>query len=656
MTSSTSPVSAAQPAAGPRAVPGDPSRLDQRDWVTILGLVVLTSIVFFNGLRGEFVLDDQKQIVRNDLIRLPKFWGKALTSDIWAFQGERDTPWSNYWRPGHVAWLILNYRAFGPDPIGWHLSNVLAHLGVVACAFVLLRWLGATWGVATSIGALFAIHPTRCESVTWIAGVHDVLATLWQIGALLLLMSIWRRAAGIGGEPLAPRARAFRWTAAVAMYVLAVTTKEIAILFPVVVALVRYTELPTGDLARLKRAVVPALPFAVVAAMFLVARQVVLGRAQLAMPGQPGFLVTLATLPLVLCYYLRQIMLPYWIGWSYPARALDAQHTGLWTFFVPLAIVIAAVAAARPLARGRLGVVGAAVFVLTLLPALNVRALHPEQIVKDRYLYMPLLGFLMVVVPPAAATMRRALGARTAAVVGGLAVAVLVVLLSIRTMRYNTAWLNELALWEWAVWADDRSASNWEALARTYMHAQPPQYARARAAFDRALALRPDLTDAYINRAELALREGNFEQAAEDAQRVLGRFPDHWRAYERLAIARQQQGRLDEAAEVCRTARERVPSRTAYFTDQLAIVLIQQGRRPDALAELESVRQRAETDYAPGSRMVLFHLGMLYREMGRADDATATLRRFLELTEGTAEPNLVTSRERARQALGRGSR
>ncbi len=49
--------------------------------------------------------------------------------------------------------------------------------------------------------------------------------------------------------------------------------------------------------------------------------------------------------------------------------------------------------------QGPVQQIGAALFILPLLPTLNINAFVPEQLVHDRYLYLPLLGFLMIVVP-----------------------------------------------------------------------------------------------------------------------------------------------------------------------------------------------------------------------------------------------------------------
>lgn len=627
----------------------DPECLDWRDLLAVLAAMLLACVVFANGLRGDFILDDQKQIVRNDLIRLPQFWAKALTSDVWAFQGERDVPWSNYWRPGHVAWLILNYRLFGADPIPWHATNILAHLVVIAAAYVVIRWLGATVGVATVIVCIFAIHPTRVESVTWLAGVHDVLAAMWQLLALICVMSIWRTRPP-GEPPLDWFGQAWRWSAAVVFYVLAVSTKEIAIFFPVIVAVVRWLTPHNSPAARRGRwasVVAFAVPFALVAGVFLVARHFVIGGAQLRFDWQPGWRTVGASLPVVLAFYLRQLIFPYWLGWSYPVRVV--HDVGLASFLLPLAIVLAAGYALFHLARTRVQITGLVILVLTLLPALNLKAFIPEQIVKDRYLYMPLLGFLMVVVPAAAGGFRRLPGVAATAAPAVL-VAAMVAVLGLRTIQYNRAWLSELSLWESAVRSDPTSATNHAGLGVALMINK--RYPEARAALDRSLDLHVT-SDALTTRAEVAIHQGEFQQAVDDCLRLLEQQPENFRAYERLAVARQRQGMLDDAARVLREARERVPYRRAIFTDQLAVVLYQQGDKDGALRELESVRQYAESDFSPASRLVLFRLGQLYYELGRHDDARAMFGRFLELTGDSADPLVISRRAQAEVFLGR---
>src|SRR5262245_22142360 len=88
------------------------------DLIWLLPALALRFLVYINALHGEFVYDDQLQISRNTLIQdSSQFW-RALTSDVWKFQGGDQTS-SNYWRPSFVLWLILNFRCFGFHLVGW---------------------------------------------------------------------------------------------------------------------------------------------------------------------------------------------------------------------------------------------------------------------------------------------------------------------------------------------------------------------------------------------------------------------------------------------------------------------------------------------------------------------------------------------------------
>ena len=80
-----------------------------------------------------------------------------------------------YYRPLVTVSFVLNWLLFGGAAWGFHLVNLLLHASAALLATrVALRWLGRPW-LAVLVGVLFAVHPTRSESVTWIAGRTDLL-------------------------------------------------------------------------------------------------------------------------------------------------------------------------------------------------------------------------------------------------------------------------------------------------------------------------------------------------------------------------------------------------------------------------------------------------------------------------------------------------
>lgn len=609
-----------------------------RDWLMLGIALLVTVITFANGMTGDFVLDDTRQIVRNDLIRDPSRLKDALTRDIWAFHGDRDKPWSNYWRPAHVLWLVANYRVLGiENPTLWHVTALMTHLAVVVAGYLVLRRLGAGTGISAAIICLFAIHPTRSESVVWISGTHDVLCTLWQLLTLLLIMSFWRT----GGV--------WKWVAAVVTCVLAVCTKEIAVFLPVIVALIRYTDpeiAAEGARLRTRAALLSAAPLLGIAIVFLVCRQVVLGSAQLEIPFQPSWSMVLATLPLVVMTYLRQLLFPLWLGWTYPVRTVHGGSAGLLNFYLPIVGIAVLLFVLTRMPRSRLQLIGLAIFTFTLMPALNLRAFLHDNLVKDRFLYLPLLGFLMMVVPWIAQWLSRT--SRRSSRVGTILCAVVVALLATRTILYNRVWANEMSLWTNAVRVDPSSTLNHHQLAVALMNEGRLDEAAAELQRSESLGV---TTLTYLAKADLAIKQKRHDDAVLACRMALSREPDNFRAYERLAVAYQNAGKLELAQNALLEAIDKVSYRRAHFADSLAVILYQQNRKPEAQKILELAAPAAETEFTPTARLVFFHLGMLYAEQGRSADAKGMLTRFLQLTDGSADPGLVAARKAASQVL-----
>ena len=70
----------------PALFPKEPRNL-RMELLWLLPAVLLGFLIYTNTLGGEFVYDDQRQIVRNTLIQDGSQFWRALTSDVWAFKG-----------------------------------------------------------------------------------------------------------------------------------------------------------------------------------------------------------------------------------------------------------------------------------------------------------------------------------------------------------------------------------------------------------------------------------------------------------------------------------------------------------------------------------------------------------------------------------------
>jgi hypothetical protein len=104
---------------------------------------------------------------------------------VWSSQG------APFFRPLISLSFFLNYQLFGLDPAGYYLTNLLLH-AANASLVSYLAWLflrdtsgqplptGATVS-ALAAGACFAVTPTLGESVVWIAGRTDLIASFFGL-------------------------------------------------------------------------------------------------------------------------------------------------------------------------------------------------------------------------------------------------------------------------------------------------------------------------------------------------------------------------------------------------------------------------------------------------------------------------------------------
>jgi tetratricopeptide (TPR) repeat protein len=629
--------------ARPISSPTEP-RSSHLELLWLLPALVLGFLVYTNTLGGEFVYDDQRQIVRNTLIQDGSQFWRALTSDVWAFKGG-DHAVSNYWRPSYVLWMILNFRCFGLGVFGWHLANILLHVGVVALLFALLKRLKVAPPVAGAIALIFAIHPAHAESVAWISGAPDLLLATALLGSSWFVILLGKKR-----TPL-------RWAGALGLYAVALGAKEVAILFPLVVlALLRSKQAEDGKEVSWSGALSIAWPFGAVALAYVITRTAILGSTQQLPEGSASLGEAILSAPAVFAFYLRQMIFPYWIGPSYPLRAVTLDKIGLANFVIPLGVcALAAWWMTRMAGRSKIARVGLALLMVPLIPAMYIVAFHPEQLVHDRYLYLPLLGFLLLTVPLLAALCQRFAGDRP---LGSWLIfafgAIVAIPLGAQTIRYNRAWTSNLALWEWGVRTDPNSSFNYQLYGVQLQEAKRPE--EAIAAFDRSIAIHPTPATT-VARATALIDQKRFADAERDLRQLTSKRVEEvnaytmYQAYERLAISLTQQNKLSDAATSVAEARRRLPQYSAALTEKLAVILYQGGQKSEALNELSSVRDKARAEMLPEARLIFFRLGLLHRELGHAQEARDAFQEFLSLTRGMLTPEIEQARSQSEAAL-----
>jgi len=142
----------------------------------ILGILVLTFGLFSPVLNHDFVnWDDPLNILNNPNLR----------SFDWAsIKGIFSSTVIGNYNPLTILTFAIEKAIFGLNPMVFHFNNLLLHLVCIFLVYRIALGLKLTTNTAIIVALLFAIHPMRVESVTWITERKDVLYGAFYLGAI----------------------------------------------------------------------------------------------------------------------------------------------------------------------------------------------------------------------------------------------------------------------------------------------------------------------------------------------------------------------------------------------------------------------------------------------------------------------------------------
>jgi protein O-mannosyl-transferase len=570
----------------------------------LLGLV--TFVLYSGSLSFDFVWDDWPQIVNSPIIRTWSNLPRAFGSDLWYHVARHQV----YYRPLFVAWSMLNYTLFGLHPWGWHLGAIVLHVAAVAAVFWLTRRLGLEHWTAALATLIFALHPIHIEPVTWVSAASDTMVTMFAA----LAFASFLNGRDLKRNPEQMKRTAW-WFASLVLLACALLTKEMAVVFSALVGIyawLRPTREEASPLRRVIAAVIEAAPYALLTLVYALLRRHALPHATGQFDPNHGMIDVVRTLPLVLSLYLRQLIIPVGITGLYytpyvtsailsqvalPVFALSVVLVGLWYWNRH---------------EGNSTVAFAGLWLLVgLAPALYLRNFGNGDFVRDRYMYLPSIGFAIL----AAMGLRRLPSFRTwnAQAVQTCAVGVLCLGYGSASLAQQVYWGNDLLLLvrgqslypgnpyagaglakEYSQrGAHDRAIALAQtvvkdhpeygygplALAEAYIHAG--RFEEGRIWLDR---VNPDYARSEVGMAGLAGlygQMGDYERALALCSEILEKEPTLYSALYNCGNIHLMDGQYRDAEQLLSRAVELVPEQAApkHF---LGRALLQQGRNAEA--------------------------------------------------------------------------
>jgi len=506
-------------------------------------VVALAVLPYLNALQNGFTLDDEPVILRNtSVVSGGVDCGLVFASPLFG----------RLYRPVTVLSYAINFATAGRAPSVFHATNIALHAAVSVLVFLLAEQLFSSSTVGFVAGALFAVHPIHTEAVTSIVGRAEVLAALF--GLLAVLTASWgETAAGRGAQV------ALRVGSAMA-FVLAVLSKESATTVLPMMFFARvltrrdpfwrgaWRELAAGDWIAYIICLVVALGL----------RHAVLnGSAPLS--GSLSIPVSRLDNPLAFVAPLDRIRSAFGILWDYfgllhvpVVLSADYSYNQVpvitsWADprWLAGAAVTAALLAAVFLHRSA-GVRFAAALPLVTLSVTSNMFFPIGTIKAERLLYLPSVGWALLVAAAIAAGLRRARYQRAAAV--GCVIAILA--FGVRTWGRNADWRDKGALF----WSLCESAPG-SAKARVNCGVALQQRGLGVAAVEQyqaALAIYPEADQAALGIAIALQHDGKTDEAIRWFERAITLNPGLVVAHAYRCAAQIGAGNYAAAAAACR--------------------------------------------------------------------------------------------------------
>ena len=549
------------------------------DLLICLGLLLTTIAIYARVRHFDFVnYDDPDYTTGNLHVRQ----GLTVQGLEWALTS-RDAA---NWFP--VTWVshMLDAQFFALDS-GWaHLHNVLLHsLAAVLLCLFLTRATGARWRSAL-VAFLFASHPLHVESVAWVAERKDVLsASFWFLTLWAYVRYTERPGWG-------------RYLAVASSFCLGLMAKPMLVTLPFVLLLLDY-----WPLARLRqresKVIWEKLPLfalsgAAAAITWLVQQH---AGAVKALPLD----TRVANATFSYATYIAKTFWPTKLAVFYP-------YPRGFPFFPILGalLLLAAVTAGAIVLRRSAPylLTGWGWFAITLLPVIGLVQVG-GQARADRYMYIPMVGLLIMLVWGAAQILEKW---QAKALAVPLAAAACVACAALTWIQVGY-WRNSETLFRHALAVtNDNSVANHN-LGNALM-AKPGRLSEAIPYLEAAVRIDPDSPPAHTDLGSALARTGNLSGAIAQFEAAILLAPDAPIPHNDLGSALTEAGRVPEAIAEFQTAlrldpdfdeaRDNLAAAQAGGSGEThlsrGVALLKAGDTSGAIAELESALRADPND------------------------------------------------------------
>lgn len=590
-----------------------------KNWVNILLITLFSVVAFSNMFTNDFVYDDIAIVVENDFIKDWSNLPKIFTSDYFNLFQE------GTYRPITTLTFFIDYSLWDLNVFGYHLTNLLFHILNAILIYLILSLILKNRITALVASLLFALHPVQAEVVNGITFREDLHSFTFFLLALLLYIKHHYQK---GSK------RKFYYMGSIISFIFALFSKEMAVTLPFILLLFDYcfgsrpkrseiinrnSRLQSAFGMSLKRS---HIAFFLVGALYMVGRfHFFYNPSGLAKyPGGGFHLAMLITMSRVIVYYIKLLFLPInlCVDYIFPISRSIFEPSVLLSIAILVVILTIVFRVNKHSKEISFSIF---YFFLTLLPVSSI--IPFGNIMAERFLYFPSMGFCMFL----AVIITKAMSISHLQYIRKFVVFFLIFILfgySVRTMRRNTDWKDDLTLWSRTVETPFVSPRAFNNLGIAYMEKE--QYDEAISQFEKAVQMDPTFEIGYYNLGVAYTGKGQYEEALARYQKVLQIDPDHAQTHFKLGSIYQRRGSYDLAMEEYKKAIETKPD---YAQAHFNLGLLY-GKKEMFNQASESFNEAIRSN--PSYIKPYIYLGLMHKAIKGYDTAIEIFKKALQIS------------------------
>jgi len=481
-------------------------------------ILIFTAIIFSNSVNNKFLTnwDDQDYVINNNDIKdLSKQNIKKIFTNFYE---------ANY-QPVTMLSYGIEYKFFNLNPKPFHTTNLILHLLNIILVFQLIYLITRKTGVSVIAALFFAIHPMHVESVAWISERKDVLYSLFYLGALITYIYYIKN----------KKNKYLIYS--LLLFIFSLLSKSMAVTMPVVLILFDYYYKRKFE----RKIIIEKIPFFILAICFGII-------AILSQKSGGGiyeiplftsfdriFIVSYAII-----FYIVKMFLPFNLSalHYYPVKTNGLLPVEYYIATVIILLIIFLILKINKTNKLKKDLIfGLMFFLITISLVLQIIPVG-RAITAERYTYIPYIGLFFIIgqyftLINSKKNSRKAIKTKSYLYI---VLIVYIIFFSYTTYNRNKVWKNGITLFSDVIKKyPSRSFAYW---ACAIAKAKAYNTYEAIDDYDKAIKLKPDYINAYVDRGNAKSDLKKYKQAINDYNKAIELDSNYLSAYLNRGVAK----------------------------------------------------------------------------------------------------------------------